>query len=67
MGGGGVTVNVINNAGADIGVEESEDGSGGTNLSIMINKAASEDIRSNGILNQAIQGTFNTNRRLAQR
>ena len=45
---GGVTVNVVNNAGSNVDVRESRDGRGGLNIDVMIDKVVGQALRRPG-------------------
>lgn len=65
---GGVTVNVINNAGAQVEVRENRDSTGGPSIEIMIDKAVAQAVRGRGSeTSRALSETFGANRRLALR
>ena len=62
-----VTVNVINEAGADIQVQETYSAQDGSQIQLMVRQAVADDIRSNGQVFSAMNSTFATNRRLTRR
>lgn len=67
MGGQPININVINNNNADISIEETRNGQGGIDLDVIVGKAVSDDLRTNGIAFNAIRETFRTNRRMTIR
>lgn len=66
--GSGVTLNVINNVGAEVSTRESSDGRGGTNIDVLIDQAVSRKLAEHGSAsNRAIRSTFGARSALAIR
>lgn len=61
-GGAGVTVNVINNAGADVGVTEGRDASGARVINVMVERAV-QDAFARGRFDSLMSATYGVNRR----
>ncbi len=57
--GGGVTVTIINNTGAQVETRQSRSGNQGRDLEIVIGRLVGRDIRSGGEAFRAVRETFN--------